>query len=191
MNHFKGVIMKILVSTFLILFSAHAFAISADKCQSTDWFAVGRDTGVKGLPSDKIMSTHKACQKKGVEISLEQYQKGWQMGIGQYCSHDNAFNLGFKKKTPSKFCPVELKPDFEQFYAWGKEAFGLEKDIKAKESKLKGKVNNLNSLKKKAEKLEKEIKTLESQTKSLNEKVDTIESQMKQKRSVIKKAAEG
>lgn len=112
------------------------------------------------------------------------------MGIGQYCSHDNAFNLGFKKKRPSKNCPVELKPDFDQFYAWGKEAFGLEKEIKSKESKLKGKVKALNNVNKKRDGLEKEIKTLESQTKALNEKVDNIESLMKQKRSVIKKASE-
>lgn len=182
--------MKILISTCLILFSVHAFAMSADKCQSTDWFAVGRDTGIKGQPSDKILGTHKGCQKKGVEISLDQYQKGWQMGISQYCSHDNAFNMGFKKKSTSKHCPVELKPDFDQFYSWGKEAFALEKEIKSKESKLKGKVKNLNQVTKKKEGLEKEIKTLESQTKALNEKVDNIESQMKQKRSVIKKAAE-
>ena len=64
------------VSLISIMFSLQALAISADKCQSTDWFAVGRDSGVKGQPSDKIMKTHMACQKKGVDISLDQYQKG-------------------------------------------------------------------------------------------------------------------
>jgi hypothetical protein len=179
--------MKVLFSTLVLFFSAQAFSMSADKCQSTDWFAVGRDSGVKGLPSDKIMKTQVDCQKKGVEISLDQYQKGWQMGIGQYCSSDNAFNLGFKKKTPSKFCPIDLRSDFDQFYAWGKEAFGLEKDIKSKESKLKSKVSKLKSVNQKREGLEKEIKTLEEQTKALNQKVDSIESQMKKKRSIIKK----
>lgn len=180
--------MKVLFSAILMLLSTQAMAISADKCQSTDWFAVGRDTGVKGQPSDKIMSTQNACQKKGVDISLEQYQKGWQMGISEYCSPDNAFNLGFKKKSPSKYCPIDMKSDFDQFYAWGKEAFGLEKDVRSKESKLKSKVKALNAATKKKEKLEKEVKTLEEQTKSLNEKVDSIENQMKKKRSVIKKS---
>lgn len=179
--------MKGLILIVLLCASTQVFAISADKCQSTDWFAVGRDTGFKGQPSDKIMSTQKDCQKKGVDISLEQYQKGWQMGIGQYCSQDNAFNLGFKKKTPSKYCPIDMKSDFDQFYAWGKEAFGLEKDIKTKESKLKGKVKELNATTKKKEKLEKEVKTLEEQTKALNEKVNSIESKMKEKRSILKK----
>lgn len=178
------------LTVFSLIFSFQAFAISADKCQSTDWFAVGRDSGVKGQPSDKIMSTHMACQKKGVDISLEQYQKGWQMGISEYCSPDNAFNLGFRKKSTSKYCPIDMKADFDQFYAWGKEAFGLEKQVKKKESQLKSKVKALNSATKKKESLEKQVKTLEEQTKGLNEKVDAIESQMKKKRSVIKKASD-
>lgn len=178
--------MKFIVASLFLFLSHQALALSADKCQSTDWFAVGRDSGVKGQPSDQIMKTHRDCQKKGVDISLEQYQKGWQMGISEYCSPDSAFNLGFKKKSPSKFCPIDMKSDFDQFYAWGKEAFGLEKDIKSKETKLKSKVKALNSAIKKKEGLEKEVKTLEEQTKGLNEKVDAIENQMKKKRSVIK-----
>ncbi len=181
--------MKNFVIAGLFLFSVQAFAISADKCQSTDWFSVGRDTGAKGKSTEKITKTHASCQKKGVDISLDQYQKGWQMGISQYCSHDNAFNLGFKKKRPSKNCPIDLKQDFDQFYAWGKEAYGLEKEIKVKERKLKRKVKDLNNVSKKKKKLEKEVEDLEEKTKSLNEKVNGIEGEMKKKRSVLKKSS--
>ncbi len=175
-----------LVGSSLLSFQAHA--ISAEKCQSTDWFAVGRDTGTKGAPADKILKDQAACQKKGVEISLEQYKKGWEMGMSQYCGFDNAYQLGFKKKTPSKFCPIEYKSDFDQFYAWGKEAFALEKKVKSTESKLKGKIKDLESTSKKKEGLEKDVKNLEEEAKGLNKQVDSIESQMKKKRSSAKKS---
>lgn len=179
--------MKLLMGLLSVFFVQSAFAISADKCTNTDWFAVGRDAGAKGQTSDTILKTQKECQKKGVEISLEQYQKGWQMGIGQYCSQDNAYKMGFNKKSPTKFCPTEMKPDFDQFYTWGKEASKLEKEIKSKESKLKGKIKQLSSVSKKKESLEKDVKKLEEDTKELNQKVNAIESQMKAKRSILRK----
>lgn len=171
----------------LSLFNIQAHAISAEKCQSTDWFAVGRDTGMKGAAADKILKDQAACQKKGVEISLEQYKKGWEMGMSQYCGFDNAYQLGFKKKSPSKFCPIEYKSDFDQFYAWGKEAFALEKKVKSTESKLKSKIKALEATAKKKEGLEKDVKKLEEEAKGLNKQVDSIESQMKKKRSAVKK----
>lgn len=177
--------MKVLV--ILLFLSVKAFAISADKCQSTDWFAVGRDSGFKAEPEEKVLKIQKDCQKKGVEMSIDQYKKGWMAGISQYCSHDNAYQLGFKRKSASKNCPVEFKNDFDQFYAWGKDAFKLEKELKGKESKLKAKAKALNSIEKKKESLEKEVKKLEGQVKELNSKIDGIESEMKSKRSVIKK----
>lgn len=175
---------------FLILgfFSSEAFAISAEKCQSTDWFAVGRDNGMKGGPADKILGDQAACQKKGVEISLDQYKKGWEMGMSQYCGTDNAYQLGFKKKSPSKFCPIEYKSDFDQFYKWGKEAFALEKKVKSNDSKLKSKSKALEAATKKKEGLEKEVKKLEEESKALNKEVNGIEDQMKKRRSAVKMA---
>ena len=176
-------LIAVLCSVFV---SSQVFAISAEKCQSTDWFAVGRDAGAKGQPADKILKDQAACQKKGTEISLDQFKKGWEMGMSQYCGHDNAYQLGFKKKSVSKFCPIEYKSDFDQFYTWGKEAFVLEKKVKTTESKLKGKIKDLESATKKKEGLEKDVKSLEEQSKSLNKAVDSIESQMKQKRAAKK-----
>lgn len=176
---------SILILLFFV--SQSAWAISADKCQSTDWFAVGRDSGFKGEPADKVLKVQKSCQKKGVDMTVDQYKKGWTMGINQYCSQDNAYQLGFKKKSVSKNCPVELKTSFDQFYAWGKNANKLGKDLSKKEKQLKSKVKALNKATKKQEALQKQVKKLESQVKDVNSKVDEIESEMKAKRSILNK----
>lgn len=183
--------MKFILSLFTtILFSQSALAISASKCQSNDWFSVGRDYGVKGQPSDKVMSLQKSCMKKGVDIPLDQYKKGWEIGIAQFCSPDNAYTLGFKKKKASKACPVEIKANFDQFYNWGKNASQSEKTIKNNESKLKSKEKALKSLNNKTRKLENEISKLKEKNKKFKDEVNSIEQEMKSKRSLIKSSAE-
>lgn len=172
----------ILVILSQVALMACAHAISADKCRTNDWFGVGREWGFKGEPADKILKDQQACQKKGVDIAISEYKKGWEMGIGQYCHPDNAYKLGFAKKRPSKNCPIEHKPTFDQFYSWGKDASGIEKDIKKSESKLKSKKRELDKTEKKVNQLQSDVKKLEKETAAMKEKVAGIESEMASKR---------
>lgn len=164
------------------IFSTQASAISEKKCRSNDWFAVGREFGFKGEAEDKILKDQEACKKRGVEISLVEYKKGWQMGISQYCSADNAYKLGFSKKKPTKNCPLEMKPHFDQFFTWGKEASQVQRDIKKSENDLKKKKKDLSKAQNRVKKLESEVEKLTKRTQGLKDKVASIEKEMSQKR---------
>lgn len=181
-NHMFGLKQTLIAAAIFVLFIAEASAISASKCQNKDWYKEGVKFGEKGEPEDKVIKNQEACQKKGVEIPITEYKRGWQEGISKYCNADNAYKLGFKKKKAGKNCPLELKTNFDRFYAWGKEASQVEKDIKKSQKKLKRKKRDLSKTQKKAKKLESEVEKLEKQTEALKNKVAHIEKEMSEKR---------
>lgn len=170
---------------FFMVTEAHA--ISESKCRSNDWFAVGREYGIKGEAEDKVLKDQASCQKKGVEIPLEQYKKGWLMGINDYCSPDNAYKMGVTKKKPAKNCPLVMKPTFDQFYGWGTNAAKIEKDIAKTDKDLKSKKKSLEKAQKDVRKYDKEVEKLEKQSKDLKSKVAEIEQEMARKRTQITK----
>lgn len=165
--------------------TTEAMAISESKCRSNDWFAIGREYGFKGEAEDKVLRDQQDCQKKGVDIPLEEYKKGWQMGIADHCSPDNAYKMGVTKKKPAKNCPLELKPVFDQFYAWGKDAAEIERDIKKTEKELKSKKNALGKAQKQVRKLDSEVEKLEKKEKTLKDKVADIEKEMARRRTQV------
>lgn len=174
-----------LVVFFMI--SAEAYAISESKCRSNDWFAIGREYGFKGEAEDKVLKDQEACQKRGVEIPLEEYKKGWQMGITDYCSPDSAYKMGVTKKKPTKNCPLVMKPNFEQFYNWGQNAAKIEKDIQKADKELKSKKKALDKAQKQVRKLDGEVEKLEKKSKELKDKVAEIETEMARRRTQITK----
>ena len=65
--------------------------MSAEECQVTDWeYLGGRDArdGNKDLTS-RAKSHARACSKQGVAMDTRAYQRGWMLGLKEFCTPQN------------------------------------------------------------------------------------------------------
>lgn len=144
-----------------------------DFCSETNWQDQGQKDGAKGLASDTVMGEQEKCSKVGVEIPLRDYKEGWLVGIKQYCSENNAFELGKnKKKNKVENCPIEYRPKFEAAYAKGQNLNELDKEIEDVNEKIKS--------------ADKEKESLEKQVRKKREEIDKLESKQAELKSGIK-----
>jgi hypothetical protein len=148
----------------ILLLSAGCSQMSKNKCEGLNASNRGYEDGVKGLGENTILELHEKCSKKGVEISLEQYKKGWKKGIAEYCSKENAFFLGSKgKEAKSSNCPVESRLVFDKHF---------KKGVKFKETKnkIKDLDEEINEVTNKIDDLESEVQNLKNKKMGLVEK---------------------
>lgn len=84
-----------MLSIFLITFlTACAGDIDALAKQG-DWFAVGEQDGVRGLPSRSLSDLNKLAEKTGsINLSVGNYEAGYHVGIEKYCDVNNAYEIG-------------------------------------------------------------------------------------------------
>lgn len=113
-------------------------------CASTDWYEIGRQQGSRGLASvkeDPIGMSCKAQEQKLDARSL--YESGLSLGLSEYCTEANGFQLG---KTNSKYqgsCPQVLEESFMRGYKKGQRAVQLTNEKQRLRSKIQSVELNL------------------------------------------------
>jgi Protein of unknown function (DUF2799) len=109
--------------------SGCASGLSKEECDAADWRAIGYEDGIKGWSQTRLSTHRKACAKHGVSLVLDDYLKGWQAGVEQYCQPANGYRQGRSGAGYQGVCPAQLEPGFMQAYRSGRELYALEKDV--------------------------------------------------------------
>ena len=110
----------------------------SNNCNYIDWFEQGRldaSSGVMAQPEK--LALKRQCQLEN-KNQLE-YGTGYNKGLGEYCSSENATALGRSGLNRSSICPLNLKPVFDNAYTVGLEIFELRKE----QELLQGQIDNL------------------------------------------------
>ncbi len=113
-------------SILLLLFltaCSHLKNFQTSSCGQTDWYEIGRQDGRYGESSEKIEKWFKLCKKS---FNKTMYKIGHKKGLKQYCSPENAFQLGKTDIPYKKVCKTSLK-SFLEAYKQGQNIF-LEKE---------------------------------------------------------------
>lgn len=91
---------------------------------------VAYQTGTQGKAFDSILHNYpKQCQQDKNSIKLQRYSQQHQKGIQEYCTQNQALQLGLDGKPYEGVCDQ----DFTQAYLKGKRRYELQQKIKQRD----------------------------------------------------------
>jgi hypothetical protein len=108
------------------------------ECQTVSWQTLGQQDGAQGRATTYIGRHQEACSKHGLPIDTVAWQSGWEQGIRQYCTPDNALNRGRNGQSGENNCPADLSAGFSNAYQVGRAVY----DAQAERDRL---TNDLNA----------------------------------------------
>lgn len=100
-------------------FSSSTFAAS-DFCTEKTWFDRGVEVGSQGGSAKVLDKYMKKCKDAKTRENLRDYQRGFIVGMKQYCTFENGRKLGMLDKPINKLCPNEFSEEFVAGYKAGK-----------------------------------------------------------------------
>ena len=124
MNRTLGIL---LLSVLVVL--SGCSAMSKKDCLSTDWYGAGLQDGRNGYAADRVATYVVACEKHDVSVNSQEYQRGNQAGLVDYCQPDNGYRVGLSGRALPRVCPANLATAFAASHAKGYVQFQIDRDI--------------------------------------------------------------
>lgn len=132
--------------TVLILVAAGLSACASTSsqkvaCQERDWFELGRHDGAQGSSEENFDRYTKECRRQQQLTSEVEtmYTNGRNAGLVEYCTPENAFELGRMGLVYMYVCPSTVEPKFLSSYRKGQRA----RDLEIENKKLDGKIETV------------------------------------------------
>lgn len=98
-------------------------SVSKNQCLANDWQTLGYRDGVNGRRSTELLKHQDACLKHGVTPDRQQYTMGWQQGVREYCTPNNAFYIGETGAGHYNICPADQATAFLDAYQNGRDLY--------------------------------------------------------------------
>ena len=112
----------------IYLLSACA-TLTKQECMVGDWQAIGYNDGVAGYYSDRLASHAKACAKTNVTPDYQLWERGRQLGLKQYCTVANAYNVGRRGRKFNNVCPIALASSLQVANQKGLDYYALDSQL--------------------------------------------------------------
>ena len=111
---------------FSTLIGACGSVIKTEKrdCTSKNWHEIGRQNGFKAAAKNPFYNELVKCEHN--QLFKEQFDIGYDTGLANYCTEENAYHLGKAGDTYRKVCSNAIEPFFKSFYQKGKKVYELE-----------------------------------------------------------------
>lgn len=130
----------ILIAFALGLSACASTSTQKQTCQQRDWFELGRHDGAQGSTEAKFDKHTEECRKQVNTSEVEtMYTNGRNAGLVEYCTPENAFELGRMGLVYMYVCPSTVEPRFLSAYRKGQRA----RDLEIENKKLEGKIETV------------------------------------------------
>ena len=120
--------LSLVVLGSMILLSSCA-TLSKQECLVGDWQAIGYNDGVAGYHSERLASHAKACAKASVAPDYLAWERGRQLGLKQYCTTSNAYNIGRRGRSLNNVCPITLVNTLQTANQEGLDYYALDSQL--------------------------------------------------------------
>lgn len=97
------------------------------KCQSADWYEIGRQDGAQGEPAERLEARRQECRNHYTEKAEAIYLNGRERGLVEYCTPENGLALGRRGELYYYVCPYNLEAGFTTAFKRGKRILALER----------------------------------------------------------------
>lgn len=131
-----------------LFFLSGCASMKKEECLNADWYNIGFEDGTRGHKVSRIGKHRKACAKYDVSPDLEQYSRGRDQGLIDYCTPYSGYQLGLQGSEYNDVCHGHLKTGFHEAYKFGKDIYLFKRKIKKKTAeldRLKDRMADLNS----------------------------------------------
>lgn len=119
-----------------MMFPTGCTTMKKEECLNADWYQIGFEDGARGYDISRITKHRKACAKVDVIPDFDQYKKGRDQGLIEYCTAYNGYHLGLKGREYNDVCHGNLKPGFFDAYQIGREIYLFERKVAAEQGEL-------------------------------------------------------
>lgn len=113
----------------LVLLLSSCATLSESECRAIDWRELGRAEGAKGLASARLGSHMDACRRYNIAPDADAYRVGREEGLRQYCTLENALQLGINGSGYQQVCGGENGAQFAIIYRRGSALRAIKGDI--------------------------------------------------------------
>lgn len=157
--------------SILMAFAGCTSAPERVSCAQRDWYESGRHDGSQGATLDRLAKYKVECNSEFNSAWESLYTNGRNAGLVEYCTPENAFQLGRMNISYMYTCPSTVEEMFLSAYRKGQEARQLEVANKKIDAKIDETLGRLSTAENKAERRElaSEIEQLK-QKRAQNEK---------------------
>ena len=124
--------LSIFGSSYLL---AGCATLSKQECRIGDWQAIGYNDGVAGYHSDRLASHTKACAKASIAPDYQAWERGRKLGLQQYCTVNNAYNIGRRGRPLNTVCPIAMAHTLQTANQKGLDYYALDSQLD-KETRL-------------------------------------------------------
>ena len=130
----------------VLALSGCATSMSAEECKATDWEYMG---GLDAMDGEKDLRTRaqshaKSCGKQGVAMDGRAYQRGWMLGLKEFCTPQNGKAYAEKGlRFQPGYCPPQLEAAFLDGYSPARDRYVARQDYAALQKKIDDKKSEL------------------------------------------------
>tara|TARA_B100000029_G_C16947640_1_gene731297 strand:+ start:158 stop:550 length:393 start_codon:yes stop_codon:yes gene_type:complete len=128
--------MKI-IFPLLVLLSGCA-SLTENQCKVANWYKIGLKDAEKGHEESRIEDHKKSCAKLKITPNPEQYKKGREVGLQEFCTESKGLSYGISRRDFPDICPEELRLNFEKGY---KEGLNYAKEISRRKAEKRRRKN--------------------------------------------------
>ncbi len=104
-------------------------SLSEDQCRQGSWYDIGFRDGLKGYRADYVFQHGEACAKYGISVNRQEYTRGYDDGLRQYCIPSNGYMVGLQGGAYNGVCKGPEADAFFRMYLKGKQVYEIEKRL--------------------------------------------------------------
>ena len=112
----------------IYLLSACA-TLSKQECRVGDWQVIGYNDGIAGYAADRLASHTKACAKVNITPNYQLWERGRELGLKQYCTVTNAYNVGRRGRELNNVCPITIVNTLQSANKKGLDYYALDSQL--------------------------------------------------------------
>ena len=119
---------RLVVLGSIYLLSACA-TLSKQECRVGDWQVIGYNDGIAGYAADRLASHTKACAKVSITPNYQLWERGRELGLKQYCTVTNAYNVGRRGRELNNVCPITIVNTLQSANKKGLDYYALDSQL--------------------------------------------------------------
>lgn len=112
-----------------VLLLSSCATLSQQECLVGNWQTIGYNDGAAGYDSSRLAAHTKACAKANVAPDYQAWERGRTIGLKQYCTASNAYNIGRSGRALNNVCPAAMTSLLQTRNQQGQEYYALNKQL--------------------------------------------------------------
>jgi hypothetical protein len=124
-----------LVVWMLVMLTGCA-SLNREQCQRGDWYGIGMADGQVGELAQRMDRHVRACAEYGIRVDDQQYRTGYERGLAEYCTIDNAFESGLLGRRYQRVCPPAIDALFERCNEAAYDVYRIKRELDDLENRI-------------------------------------------------------